>query len=473
MLRRSFTRLNADSKIPNCTHKPQAYAGPAMEQVKALRSKYLHPCHKHLYAEPLILNEGHMQYVFDHTGKRYLDMFGGVCTIAAGHSHPKVVQAMQDQLAKINHTTPLYLTPITFELMDQINKHLPKAATPDDEWVFHFTNSGSEATDFAMLCARVYTGRHAVVCMRNGYHGMTEGSRGLVGVPGWKHATAAPPGMIRAIAPITYRGKFRNSTAPNGTPLKELETVPLYLQDLKETVAFEAPNSVAAFIAEAIQGVGGLYPLMPGYLPAAYETIRANGGVCISDEVQCGWGRLGSHFWGFEAHGVVPDMITCAKSLGNGAPIGLTIMKRKIANSIKDVAFFNTYGGNPVSCAGALANLKVIEEEGLQERAKVVGTHNLHNLNRLKKQYPEVIGDVRGSGFIVGIELVASSGPELPPLDGPKVIKAIEGLREKGILVGKGGTHGNVIRCQGPMCATIEDMDFFAESLEDVIKAGL
>lgn len=473
MLRRSLARMNADSKIPHYAHTPKPYEGLAIEKVKELRSKFLTPCHKHLYMEPLILSEASMQYVYDHTGKRYLDMFGGVCTIAAGHSHPKVVKAMQDQLALINHTTHLYLTPVTFELMEEINKHLPKAASTEDEWVFHFTNSGSEANDFATLCARAYTRNHSIIGMRNGYHGMTEGTRGLVSVPGWKHAVPSPSGILRAIAPIPYRGKFRNSTAVDGSPLSEADTVPLYVQDLKETILAEAPNSIAAFIAEAIQGVGGLYPLLPGYLPAAYDIVRANGGVCISDEVQTGWGRLGSHYWGFESQGVVPDIITCAKSLGNGAPIGLTIMKRKIANAIKDVAFFNTYGGNPVSCAGALANLRVIEEDGLQDRAKVVGTHNIHNLQGLKKQYPEIIGDVRGAGFMVGVELVASSSPDRTPLDGVKVVKVVEGLREKGILVGKGGTHGNVIRCQGPMCATIEDMDFFAESLEDVIKAGL
>lgn len=393
-----------------------------------------------------------MQYLWDADGKRYLDLFGGVCTIAVGHCHPRLVEAGKKQLDKIHHTTQLYLNPTQYELMDEINKYLPKG----EEWVFHFTNSGSEATDFAMLMARVYTQNSHVISMRNGYHGMTEGSRNLVGVPGWKHQTASSCSVVRAIAPLEYRGLLGTDSAEP------------YLQDLQYLVNIEVPK-VAAFIAERIQGVGGLYPLLKGYLPKAYEIIRKHGGVTISDEVQCGFGRLGTHFWGFEVDGVVPDIITCAKSIGNGTPMGLTIAKKKITECMKDQAFFNTFGGNPVSCAIALENLRVIRDEKIQENAKTVGDVNLAGLKKLQEKY-EVIGSVRGQGFIVGVELVANPATKQPmPLE--KMLLVMESLRESGILVGRGGTFGNVIRLQGPMCATVADIEYFHFALGKALAA--
>lgn len=420
----------------------------------AKRLKFMHPAHKHLYKTPLLLHEGKLQYVWDHTGKRYLDLFGGVCTIAAGHAHPRVVDAAKKQLDLIHHTTPLYLNPNTFELMEAIHAHLPKG----EEWIFNFTNSGSEATDFAMLMARVYTRNHLIVAQRNGYHGMSEGSRGTVGVAGWKHNTPSAGGVIRAISPIEYRGLLGSEPAD----------VPKYVEDLKYQINVETPGAIAGFIAERIQGVGGLYPLLSGYLPKAYEAVRAAGGVCISDEVQCGFGRLGSHFWGFELDGVVPDIITCAKSIGNGAPMGLVISKKKIAESIKDQAYFNTYGGNPVSCAMALANLRVIEEENLQQNSKVVGDHNLEGLRKLQR-VSRVIGSVRGQGFIIGIELVSDKENKIP-LSRETVGDVLESLREQGVLLGRGGMHGNVLRLQGPMCATKADIDFFHYALERALS---
>lgn len=425
----------------------QPYKGLPLEAVVKGRAS-LHPCHKLAYRTPLMIVEGKGQYLFDEKGKRYLDLFGGVCTVGVGHCHPRVVAAAVDQLNKINHTTSLYYNPVVVEYMEALRAHLPKG----EEWVFHFTNSGSEATDFALLSARCATKNSVVVTLRNSYHGMTEGSRGTVAVPGWKHPAPSPNGMVRTLSPIEYRGVF-------GDDVKQ------YVDDLKDVIMTETPNAVAAFIAERIQGVGGLYPLLPRYLPDAYAVVRAAGGLCIADEVQTGFGRLGTCFWGFNLDDVVPDIIVCAKSIGNGAPVGAVIMKRAVSEAIKDVSFFNTYGGNPVSMAMALANLRVIEEEGLQAHASKVGAYNIEHLKEIMQRHPSM-GSVRGSGFIIGIELVNDKITK-EPLTKESVANVMDELRERGIIVGKGGKFGNVLRLQGPMCATIEDIAMFHKALDE------
>lgn len=449
MYKRSIARLAVVTKLPEAKHQPAPWNNRrSAADIHALRQKYQAPMHKHFYKEPLMLVTGKMQYVWDSEGKRYLDMYGGVCTISAGHSHPKCVEATIEQVQRHQHSTPLYNEPTNYEFMERIAKHLPKGK----DWVFHFTSSGSEANDFASYVARTYTGKNTFVSLTNGYHGLTDAPRSFVTTPGWRNHVPPSMHVIRAPAPTPYRGIF-------GSDLDK------YVQVLEESIDAEG-GAVAGFIAERIQGVGGLQPLLDGYLPRAYEIVRKRGGLVISDEVQCGFGRLGKTFWGFELDGVVPDMITCAKSLSNGMPLGACILTREVAESIKH-AFFNTFGGNPVSTAWANAALKAVEEEGMQAHCGKIGEQLVGGLKKLQDKF-EIIGDVRGMGIMVGVEFVKDRVKKTP-FTVPEFNEIQEGLRERGILVGRGG-RGNTMRLQGPYPITAEDVDYFLFSLEEVLK---
>lgn len=438
------------ASLPACSYTPVKYTGMAYDKALQLRTKYLHPAHGFYYSKPLLLHDGHRQYLFDHEGRRYLDMFGGVCSIACGHNHPKVTAAVHEQTQRLVHATMLYLNPTLSELMDTIAQKLPK----QHDWVFNFTSSGSEANDFAMLMSRAYTKNFEYVTLRNAYHGMTEGTRSMVNVPGWKHCVPNSPGMLRTLCPHPYHGVLGDNVAK-------------YVADLDDVIVSQAGGKVAGFVAEAIQGVGGLVPLLDGYLPKAVEVVRQHGGLYISDEVQCGWGRLGSHYWGWEMAGVVPDIIVGAKSAANGYAMGVVIAKKEVAESMRGVAYFNTFGGNPVSVAAMLANLKAIEEEKLQQNVHVVGKKVFDGLTRLQEKYP-MIGSVRGRGAIMGVELVKDPKTKAPAT--PETLKVQDMLRERHILVGKGGPKANVLRLQGPMCLTPADADYFIWAMEDILK---
>ncbi|KDD72990.1 class-III aminotransferase, partial [Helicosporidium sp. ATCC 50920] len=236
-----------------------------------------------------------------------------------------------------------------------------------------------------------------------------------------------------------------------------------YARDLEQTIACATPGRVAAFVAETVQGVGGTVELAPGFLPAAYAAVRAAGGVCIADEVQTGFGRTGTHAWGFQRHGVVPDIVTLAKGIGNGLPLAAVVTTREIASTLAQRLHFNTFGGNPVCAAGGRAVLRVLDEERVQERARDVGEHLLRRLDQLKRRH-DVIGDVRGAGLMLGVELVKDRGTKEPAK--AECARAHERARELGLLLGKGGMHGNVFRIKPPMCISREDADFLVDVLD-------
>jgi alanine-glyoxylate transaminase/(R)-3-amino-2-methylpropionate-pyruvate transaminase len=236
-----------------------------------------------------------------------------------------------------------------------------------------------------------------------------------------------------------------------------------YARDVQEIIEFGTTGRVAGFISEAIQGVGGIVELAPGYLPAAYDIVRKAGGLCIADEVQAGVARTGSHFWGFEGHGVIPDIVTMAKGIGNGIPIGAVVTTPEIAQVLTRRSYFNTFGGNPVSTAGGHAVLKVLEKEKLQENAFVVGSYLKEQLNKLKEKH-DIIGDVRGKGFLLGVELVTDREKKTPAK--AEISHAMNHMKDLGVLVGKGGFYGNVFRITPPLCFTKEDSDFFIDVMD-------
>jgi alanine-glyoxylate transaminase/(R)-3-amino-2-methylpropionate-pyruvate transaminase len=391
--------------------------------------------------------EGRMQYLYDQTGRRYLDAFGGIVTVSVGHCHPHVAAAANRQNEALQHTTTIYLHPNISEYAAAL-----AAKMPGDLDVCYFVNSGSEANDLALLMARAFTGNYDVIALRNGYHGGNQSAMGLTSHHTWKYNIPHGFGVHHAIAPDLYRGRW---TSPDSGPD--------YAADVKNVIDYATPGRVAAFIAESIQGVGGTVVFPDGYLAKAYEHVRAAGGLCIADEVQAGFGRTGSHYWGFETQGVIPDIVTMAKGIGNGYPLAAVVTTREIAAALAARVHFNTFGGNPVASATGKAVLEVIEREGLQANARAIGSHLIDGLHRLAERH-STIGQVRGLGLMIGVELVEDRASKTPAT--AACLRVFERCKDFGLLIGKGGLHGNVLRIKPPLCITKPDADFLLEVLD-------
>lgn len=445
-------------QLPPFDHAPAPYAGPSKAEVLALRKQHLTPSLLTYYKDPVMIVEGKMQYLFDETGRRYLDMFAGIVTVSVGHCHPRVIEAAQRQTALLQHTTTIYLNPTIALFAKKLLSTLP---APLSEGVVYFTNSGSEANDLAILMARAYTGHFDVIALRNAYHGMSNFTMGVSALNTWKQPVPQGFGIHHARLPDRFRGPLTG-----GWGYDDADAGRKYAEDVQDLIRSATPGSIAAFIAEPIQGVGGTVELPPGYLKHAYEHVRAAGGLCISDEVQTGFGRTGDAFWGFQSiggPGVLPDMVTMAKGIGNGIPLACVVASREVAQKLAQKLHFNTYGGNPVSMAQGLATLEVILEENIQQRARDIGAHLLKGLKQLQARHA-MIGDVRGRGLMLGVEIV-EPGPSKQPSPA-KTAAVHERCKDLGVLVGKGGLHGNVLRIKPPMCITMEDCDFLCEALE-------
>jgi alanine-glyoxylate transaminase/(R)-3-amino-2-methylpropionate-pyruvate transaminase len=440
--------------LPPTAHQPQPYTGPSAQQVLALRKQYLNPGLFLYYQQPIMIVEGKMQYVWDETGRRYLDGFGGIVTVSVGHCHPHVLAAANAQNATLQHSTTIYLQPRIAEYAEKLASKLPGELK-----VCYFVNSGSEANDLAALMARLYTGNYDLIALRNGYHGGNSSGMGLTAQSTWKFNVPNSFGVHHAVAPYPYRGHFGYDDPDAGRK---------YADDVKNLIDHATPGKIAGFIAESIQGVGGFVEFPAGYLKHTYEHVRAAGGVCIADEVQTGFGRTGTHYWGFETQGVVPDIVTMAKGIGNGAPLAAVVTTPKIAATMTSKIHFNTFGGNPVVSAIGKAVLEVIEQENLQARALELGEHLLAGLQRLKAKH-KVIGDVRGKGLMLGIEFVKDRATKQPGRE--ECAQVVENARTLGLLVGKGGLWGQTIRFAPPMCLTRADADFALAVFDEAIGA--
>jgi alanine-glyoxylate transaminase/(R)-3-amino-2-methylpropionate-pyruvate transaminase len=393
--------------------------------------------------------------LFDETGKRYLDLFAGIVTVSCGHCHPRVTAAIHDQVDRLQHTTTIYLHPGMPEFAKKLAGKMPKGLD-----VTYFVNSGSEANDLAIQLARLHTGNHDVIALRNSYHGASPFTNTLTSHSTWKYPVNMSSGIHHAINPDPYRSPFK------GTPE---EIASQSANDIKELIRFSTPGKVAAFIAEPIQGVGGATHGAKNYLSEAYAIIRANGGVCIADEVQTGFGRTGDHYWGFENFDVVPDIVVMAKGIGNGVPLAAVTTTAEIAKSLTQRVHFNTFGGNPVCMAAGSAVLDVIEEDGLQENSRVVGGKLKAGLQKLAKDH-KLIGDVRGMGLMLAVELVRDRATKEPAK--AETLQILEEARSMGVLIGKGGIDGSVLRIKPPMCITAADADFALEVLHSAITAA-
>jgi alanine-glyoxylate transaminase/(R)-3-amino-2-methylpropionate-pyruvate transaminase len=436
-------------ELPPFNYQPQPYGGPSAEEVLRLRREFLNPGIFLYYKKPLMLVEGKGQYVFDETGRRYLDALGGIVTVSVGHCHPDVVEAARKQNEILQHSTTIYLHPNIAEYAEKL-----AAEMPGDLKICYFVNSGSEANDLALLMARAYTGNYDVIALRNSYHGGNASGMGLTAHSTWKYNVPHSFGVHHAVTPDPYRGAWGREDENAGRN---------YAADVKSLIDHATSGQIAGFIAESIQGVGGCVVFPDDYLRHAYEHVRAAGGVCIADEVQTGFGRTGTHFWGFETQGVVPDIVTMAKGIGNGAPLAAVVTTPKIAATLAERTHFNTFGGNPVVCAQGKAVLDVIVRENLQENALKIGDQIVIGLNRLKEKH-KIIGDVRGKGLLLGIELVKDRATKEPAK--AECAEVLEISRDMGLLLGKGGLHGQTIRFSPPMCLHSRDADFLLEVLD-------
>jgi 4-aminobutyrate aminotransferase-like enzyme/Ser/Thr protein kinase RdoA (MazF antagonist) len=406
------------------------------------------------YRRPLKIVRGWMQYLYDETGRAFLDVYNNVPLV--GHSHPHVVRAAQAQLALLN-TNTRYLHDNVVRYAERLTRLLPEPLR-----VCYFVNSGSEANELALRLARAHTGREDIIVLEHAYHGHTTA---LIAISPCKFD--GPGGRGRKpwvhVAPIAddYRGRHRRGEAELG--VKYAHHVGEILDRMRNN-----GRSVGAYIAETLPSVAGQIVFPPGYLQEVYRLVRAAGGVCIADEVQVGFGRLGTHFWGFETQGVVPDIVVFGKPIGNAFPLAAVVTSPEIAASFANgMEFFSTFGGNPVACAAGLAVLDVLEQERLQERALRVGNYWMAGLKKLQERHT-LIGDVRGSGLFLGVDLVRDRTTHEPATEEADYV--VNRLRERGILAGTDGPHHNVIKLRPPLIFSEADADLFVETLDTILQ---
>jgi 4-aminobutyrate aminotransferase-like enzyme/Ser/Thr protein kinase RdoA (MazF antagonist) len=426
---------------------------PTLPQTLTARRELLGKNLSISYEKPLKIVRGWMQHLYDETGCAFLDFYNNVPLV--GHSHPRVVQAVQKQIALLN-TNTRYVHDLVNQYAQRFTQHLPEPLR-----VCYFVNSGSEANELALRLARTHTKREDVIVLEHAYHGNTSA---LIDISPYKFdgpgGTGRKPWVHVASMADDYRGKYRREDAQAGT--KYAMHVGEILDDMRKQ-----GHAPAAYLAETLPSVGGQIVFPPNYLKEVYSRVRGAGGLCIADEVQVAFGRLGTHFWGFETQNVIPDIVVLGKPIGNGFPLAAVITTPEIARSFNNgMEFFSTFGGNPVACAAGLAVLKVVEEENLQERALRVGHYLKESLLSLQKQYP-IIGDVRGSGLFLGVDLVLNRATRAAAI--AQAAYVVNRLRECGILTGTDGPFNNVLKLRPPLIISERDVDIFTEAFRGVL----
>ena len=416
--------------------------------------EYLFPAVSMYYKEPIALAKGEGPYVWDDQGNKYLDCFGGVLTISVGHNNPKVTEAIVNQVKTLAHTSTLFANKPQSDLAEKL-----AGIAPGNLKKSFFTNSGTEANETAVAAAKTYTGRHDLVVLRHSYSGRSATTLAMAGQSSWKKVPNLVGGVHHAHAPYCYRCPFNLEYPQCGLKCAE---------DIEELILTATGGEIAAFFAETIIGAGGFIVPPPGYFEKAAAIARKYGGLFITDEVQAAWGRTGDHMFGISHWNVTPDILTSAKGMGNGAPIGLTIATPEVAAKYPGITFA-TFGGNPVSSAAALATIEYIENENLVKNCAVVGKHLGERLKQLKEKHP-LVGDARGLGLMQALELVKDRKTKEPA---PAAANAVlEETRKKGVLIGKGGVYGNVIRTGLMLNATKEHADQMVDALDAALTAA-
>jgi 4-aminobutyrate aminotransferase len=422
------------------------------EEINRKQKEFVFPSVTTYYSEPVPMDHAYMQHVWDVDGKQYLDFFGGILTISVGHCNARVISQTKAQIDKLQHISTCFPNQPMVELAEKLAQ-----ITPGTLKKSFFTNSGTEANETAIHAARMHTGNLEVVALRHGYSGRSSLTRGLTGLNTWRKATLEV-GIVHAMNPYCYR-------CPLGLKYPECEVA--CVKDIENVIQFSTSGRIAAFLAEPIQGVGGFITPPKEYFKMAFSIVKQYGGDFISDEVQTAWGRTGRKWFGIEHWEVEPDILTSAKGLGNGVPVGLTVAKPEIADSFQGLTI-STFGGNPVTSVTAKAVIDIIEEDDLRTNAAVVGDYFRKGLEQLQQKYP-LIGDVRGMGLMQALELVEDRKTKVPA--SPATNLLMEEARKRGLLIGKGGFHGNVIRMSPPLNISKADVDEAIRILDESFAA--
>ena len=420
------------------------------KKILELRTQYLSPSLSLSYEDPIHIVRGEGQYLYDAEGLRYLDAVNNIQHV--GHCHPKVVSAAMEQNALLN-TNTRYLDETIVRYAKLLTKKLP-----DGLDVCFFTNSGSESNDLALRIARCITGSKETIVLDGAYHGHLSS---LIEISPYKHNAPGgegPPDFVYSIPlPDSFRGIYRgdNCTAD-------------YVNEVKKVIykINDSSKTLSAFFVEALMGCGGQIVLPEGFLKKSFELVRKSGGLCIADEVQIGFGRMGTDFWGFETCGVIPDIVTLGKSIGNGHPLSAVVTTKEIADQFNNgMEYFNSYGGNPVSCAIGEAVLNVIEDEGLQENAEIVGSYLIEELFKLQSKYT-FIGQIRGQGLFIGIELISNTDTLKP--NKTLAAKIVNQMKDAGILISIDGPDHNVLKIKPPMVFNLENANELVINLKTI-----
>jgi 4-aminobutyrate aminotransferase len=422
------------------------------DEILLAQREYLFPAVFHYYKTPLVVSHAKDQYVWDMDGNRYLDFFGGIVTISVGHCNDEVNRKVHAQIDRLQHVSTVFSNEPQVALAKKMASISPHQALKKS----FFTNSGSEANEAAILAARCYTGSTEIIALRHAYHGRSALTMGLTGQSTWRMGPPTQVGISHAVNAYCYR-------CPYGLTYPSCEV--RCANDVEEVIRSTTNGRIAGFIAEPIQGVGGFITPPKEYFPIVAGIVKKYGGVYISDEVQTAWGRTGGKWFGIEQWGVTPDIITSAKGLGNGTPIGLTLARAEIADAMKGVTI-STFGGNPVATTAAKAVIDFIEEQNLAINAAEVGAHLRGRLEELKEKHA-LIGDVRGMGLLQAIELVEDRKTKKPAT--AETLALMESAREQGLLIGRGGMYGNVLRISPPMNIGKSDVDEFARILDSCL----
>jgi 4-aminobutyrate aminotransferase len=416
---------------------------------------YLWPNHILYYTEPLPLDHGEGLYVWDVDGNRYLDFFGGILTTSVGHNHPHVVEAVRAQVGKLIHSSTLYPNANHVVLAEKMATIAPGALQ-----MSFFTNSGSEANETAIVAAQTYTDNREIVALRHAYSGRTSLTMSVTAHSVWKMGKSFSADIKHAVNPYCYRCPLKLTYPSCGVACA---------QDVEDVIRTTTSGRIAAFMAEPIQGVGGFITPPEGYFQIVTEIARHYGGIFICDEVQTGFGRTGTHWFGISHWEVEPEIMTMAKGIANGLPMGNTITTPDIAESLVGKGLtLSTFGGNPVSTAASLATIEALEAEAPPAHVAVIGARLREGLEALWNKYP-LIGDVRGKGLMQGMEFVSDRASKEPAPQA--VAQLFEETRARGLLIGKGGLYGNVIRISPPLTATTEQVDEALAILDHALAA--
>jgi len=423
------------------------------DEIILANKEYLFPAVFHYFKEPLVVARAKDQYVWDADGKQYLDFLGGIVTVSVGHCNQQVNDQVKRQMDTLQHVSTVFANEPQAALAKKVAELSPGRQLTKS----FFTNSGTEANETAILAARCYTGSTEIVALRHSYHGRSAQAMTLSGQGAWRLGPSQA-GVIHAHNAYCYR-------CPFGLTYPSCEV--RCAQDMEELIRSSTGGRIAGFIGEPIQGVGGFITPPKEYFQIVEKIVRNHGGIFISDEVQTGWGRTGGKWFGIEHWGVTPDIMTGAKGLGNGSPIGLTVAKPAVADSVKGLTI-STFGGNPVVSTAAKAVIDYIEEHNLPANCEETGAYLRGRLEELQERH-DIIGDVRGMGLLQAIELVEDRQTKAPATAATAM--AMEAARDQGLLLGKGGMYGNVLRFSPPMNIGRADVDNFCGMLDKALTA--